>query len=199
MRLTPFQSDTLLELINIGVGRAAGMLNRLVNSHVQLQVPELRIVSFEDLRASNEGLRRDSVSSVSIAFSGNFAGMSALIFPKDSAAKLTSLVLEPQGRNDFDEGLRSETLQEIGNIVLGGVMGSMANIMKERLRFAAPRYAEGQFLDVLSLGAQPADLILLARTHFSIKDHRIGGEVLIVFSLESFDVLLAAIDAIAGT
>lgn len=198
MLLTAYQSDTLLELINIGVGRASGMINRLVNSHVQLQVPELRILAPEELRASTDGLRRDAVSSVSIAFTGNFSGLSALIFPKESAAKLVALVLEPQGRKGFDDNLRSETLQEIGNIVLGGVMGSIANIMKERLQYAAPSFVEGDFLDILSSSERPASLILLARTHFSIKDHRIGGEVLIVFSLESFDVLLAAIDAISG-
>jgi len=198
MPLTAYQSDTLLELINIGVGRASGMLNRLVHSHVQLQVPELRILTPEDLRASTEGMRRDAVSSVSIAFSGNFSGMSALIFPRESAAKLAALVLARQGREEFDADLRSETLQEIGNIVLGGVMGSIANIMKQRLRFNAPSFAEGDFLEIFSSSAQSTSLILLARTHFSIKDHRIGGEVLIVFSLESFDALLAAIDAMSG-
>jgi len=199
MRLTAYQSDTLLELINIGVGRASGMLNRLVNSHVQLQVPELKIFSPEEFRVSTACLRQDSVSSVSIAFSGNFSGLSALVFPRESAIKLAAMVLEPQGRKDFDDALRFETLQEIGNIVLGGVMGSMANIMKERLQYAAPSYMEGTLQDILSSGEQSASLILLARTHFSIKDHRIGGEVLIVFSLESFDLLLSAIDGIAGT
>ncbi len=45
MELTAAQLDALKELINIGIGRAAGMLNDMVNSHVSLQVPQVRILS----------------------------------------------------------------------------------------------------------------------------------------------------------
>ena len=39
MILTAEQQDILTELINIGVGRASGMLNEMLQSHVDLQSP----------------------------------------------------------------------------------------------------------------------------------------------------------------
>jgi len=198
MELTPLQCDVLLELINIGVGRAAGMLNRIVNAHVQLQAPELQALTPEELMASPYGARKESLTSVRIEFSGNFSGMTSLIFSNEGAAKLASLVLTPQGLDVADTELRGETMREIGNIVLNGVMGSVANIMKVKLDYATPDYVEGTIREILGENGPPQGMILLARTLFSIKDHRISGEALILFSLESFDALLGAIDGICG-
>ncbi len=43
MNITPEQIDTLKELVNIGVGRAANMLNQLVQSRIYLQVPSINV------------------------------------------------------------------------------------------------------------------------------------------------------------
>jgi chemotaxis protein CheC len=196
MPLSTFQLDILQELINIGVGRAAGMLNQMVNTHIQLQVPELRVLNQTEL-PQLYAERPDSVfSAVQLGFSGEFAGISALIFPPESASKLVAVVL---GRDDGlpnDASMRQGTLQEIGNIVLNGVMGSIANILREPLRYTPPDFLEA---DITSIVGPGAGMILLARTRFSIKDHLIEGEVLIIFSLSSFDSLLAAIDNLSGS
>lgn len=198
MELTPLQKDVLLELIDIGVGRAAGMLNRMVSAHVQLQAPELQVFSPGEFMASSYGQRQDMLASVRIVFSGSFSGVSSLIFSQEGASKLASLALQPQGLDAEDSSLRAETLREIGNIVLNGVMGSVANIMKVKLAYATPAYAEGRIGDLLDAQEDMSGRILLARTMFNIKDHRIRGEALILFSLESFDALLGAIDAISS-
>ncbi|WP_428562937.1 MAG: chemotaxis protein CheX [Solidesulfovibrio sp. DCME] len=195
MPLSPLQLDILQELINIGVGRAAGMLNQMVNTHIQLQVPVLRVLTQAQL-AQLYAERPDSVfSAVQLGFSGEFAGISALIFPPESASKLVAVVLGKEGGLPGDEAMRRGTLQEVGNIVLNGVMGSIANILREPLRYTPPDFIES---DISGIVGQGTGMILVARTQFSMKDHLIEGEVLIIFSLSSFDSLLAAIDSLAG-
>ncbi|MHC1712555.1 MAG: hypothetical protein AB9872_10435 [Solidesulfovibrio sp.] len=93
-----------------------------------------------------------------------------------------------------DAAMRCGTLQEVGNIVLNGVMGSIANILKEPLHYSPPDFIEATIADIVG---RENGMILVARTQFSMKDHLIEGEVLIIFSLSSFDALLAAIDALA--
>lgn len=195
MPLSPLQLDILQELINIGVGRAAGMLNQMVNTHIQLQVPVLRVLSAAELAAMYADRENTLFSAVQLHFFGGFAGVSALIFPPESASKLVAVVLGKEGMG-CDEAMRCGTLQEVGNIVLNGVMGSIANILKEPLRFAPPDFVEADIADIIG---EKSSMILVARTQFSIKDHLIEGEVLIIFSLSSFDTLLAAIDSLAGT
>jgi len=195
MNLSPLQLDILQELINIGVGRAAGMLNQMVNTHIQLQVPVLRVLTppqLEELYAS----RPNTVfSAVQLSFTGEFAGISALIFPPESASKLVSVVLGREEIPGEDDQLRSSTLQEVGNIVLNGVMGSIANILKEPLRYSPPDFVEDDIANILG---SVTGMILVARTQFSMRDHLIEGEVLILFSLSSFDSLLAAIDGLTS-
>ena len=194
MTLTSLQLDIIQELINIGVGRAAGMLNQMVNTHIQLQVPILRVLTPGQL-ADQYAARSNSVfSAVQLSFTGEFAGISALIFPPDSASKLVQVVLG-QGAMPQDEGMRTATLQEVGNIVLNGVMGSIANILREPLRYSPPDYLESDIASIIGSGT---GMILVASTQFSMKDHLIDGEVLIIFSLSSFDSLLGAIDTLAA-
>jgi len=191
--LSPLQLDILQELINIGVGRAAGMLNQMVNTHIQLQVPVLRVLTPGELSQLYAGRANSVFSAVQLSFTGQFAGISALIFPPESASKLVWVVLGREALPD-DDFMRAGTLQEVGNIVLNGVMGSIANILKEPLRFSPPDYIEA---DIAGIVGCEGTMILVARTQFSMKDHLIEGEVLIIFSLSSFDSLLTAIDSLA--
>lgn len=196
MELTPLQLDILQELINIGVGRAAGMLNQMVSTHIQLQVPVLQVLTPQELEALY-ATRPDTVfSAVQLSFSGEFAGLSALIFPPESASKLVSVMLGREGVPEDDEQVRAGTLQEVGNIVLNGVMGSIANILKEPLRYSAPGFVES---DIVGIMGDVSGMILMARTQFSMRDHLIEGEVLILFSLSSFDSLLVAIDGLIAS
>lgn len=195
MSLSPLQLDILQELINIGVGRAAGMLNQMVNTHIQLQVPVLRVLTPEQLEALYATRAHTVFSAVQLSFTGEFAGISALIFPPESASKLVSVVLGREEVPGDDPQLRIGTLQEVGNIVLNGVMGSIANILKEPLRYSPPDFVED---DISTILGAVAGMILVARTQFSMRDHLIEGEVLILFSLSSFDSLLTAIDELAS-
>ncbi|HCR12967.1 MAG TPA: chemotaxis protein CheX [Solidesulfovibrio sp.] len=195
MPLSPLQLDILQELINIGVGRAAGMLNQMVNTHIQLQVPVLRVLTQTQVGELYAERPTSVFSAVQLGFTGEFAGVSALIFPPESASKLVAVVLGKEEGLADDEAMRRGTLQEVGNIVLNGVMGSIANILREPLRYSPPDFIED---DISGIIGQGTGMILVARTQFSMKDHLIEGEVLIIFSLSSFDSLLAAIDALAG-
>jgi chemotaxis protein CheC len=155
----------------------------------------LRVLTPDNL-ATLYATRPNSVfSAVQLSFTGEFTGISALIFPPESAAKLVHVVLGNEALPGHDDSLRTGTLQEVGNIVLNGVMGSIANILREPLRYSPPDYVEA---DIASIIGRGNGMILVASTQFSMKDHLIDGEVLIIFSLSSFDSLLAAIDTLAA-
>jgi chemotaxis protein CheC len=202
MELTPMRLDILQELINIGVGRAAGMLNRMVSTHIQLQVPELVVLSSKEFLTRYGTRSKEIFSAVQLTFTGHFSGLSALIFPPESASRLVGIILGNSVISpDEAEAMRVETLQEVGNIVLNGVMGSIGNILKENIVFSTPDYVEERFERLVFFGEHADDraMVLMARTQFTIKDHLIEGEVLILFSLASFDTLLAAIDALGAS
>ncbi len=195
MEISPYQVDILKELINIGVGRSAGMLNRMLRYHIDLQVPEVRIMSHIELTLETRNLGTEDLAAVEMGFSGPFRGTSALVFTSKSASKLVSVLLDgdPVHKLDLDM-LRMGTLQEVGNIVLNGVMGSIGNILQETIDYSPPTFEEGKFENlVLSKAASPDATVLLAQTHFSIQQVLIEGDIVIVFEVGAFDALLSLI------
>lgn len=196
MNLTPYQLDALKELINIGVGRAAAVLSEMVKNHISLDVPFIKILSPEQLKTEMEEISRERVAAVRLGFSGPFSGSAALVFPPDSAAKLvTVLTGEEPGTPDIDS-VRAGTLNEVGNIVINGVMGSISNVLHHQIDYSLPNYLEDRIESLLKLNnPYPSFTALLAKTRFLIEKLRIEGNIILIFEVGSFDSLLSAIDA----
>ncbi len=125
------QMDALREMIGVGMGKAADMLNEMLESHIELKVPSLSIVSRSEFESGNHysGLDGNKLASISLGFQGSFNGNSTLVFPEESAVKLvTALTNEEPGSTGLDS-VMSGTLSEVGNIVVNGVMGSISNYL----------------------------------------------------------------------
>jgi chemotaxis protein CheC len=194
MNLRPEHIDALRELINIGVGRAAGVLNQMVRSHIVLQIPMVRVITVGELCRIIPEMVGDSVAAVRLGFEGDFRGEAELIFPPASATRLVSLLTgEEEGSPDLDAA-RAGTLNEVGNIVLNGVMGSVVNVLHQELRFGLPSYYEDRSADLIA-DRDEADLtVVLAKARFGVVDCEIEGDILVVFETGTFSQLMRAID-----
>lgn len=197
-QLTEYQHDVLRELINIGIGQAAGVLNQMVDSHVTLQVPEVRVLSLAELQGQPSACGWGRGVAIHISFGGAFEGVAALVFSLQSATNLVSLLV---GQEDFGldmDSLRIGTLQEVGNIVLNGVMGSIANMLAEHLDYMPPDYFEDEIVKVLPTNGLEHSAIIFIRANFLIKEHLVDGDVLIFFNATTLEALLKQIDAKLG-
>ncbi len=196
-RITEEQLDALQEFINIGAGRAAGMLNEMVESPILLSVPVLKVFHGEALK--QEVMRRFNnhcLSVVRLSFSGSFSGSAELVFPTESACALVSLLTgEDRDSPDLD-AVKIGTLTEVGNIVINGVLGSISNLLKRQMNYMIPTYFEDTMEHLFSSN-DSFDLnmiFLLAQTRFEIKQLEIMGEIILIFEMPSFDELLGCVD-----
>ena len=48
MRMTDETLDALTEILNIGIGRAAASLSRMVETRVELRVPEIELIELNE-------------------------------------------------------------------------------------------------------------------------------------------------------
>jgi len=192
--------DAIRELINIGVGRAAGLLNEMTGTHIHLKVPEVRILRYSDLTRESHILDHDHLSAVTLRFEGSFSGISMLVFPPESAAILiTALTGEKIEAPDLD-ALRVETLNEVGNIVNNAVMGSITNVLHERLNYSMPTYHEGSIGEILNTGKGGRyEWVILAISQFNISDLHVVGNILMIFEIGSLDSLLRKLHDCAGS
>lgn len=200
MKLTARQLDALQELVNIGIGQAAGILNDMIDSPIRLQIPYLQILSPTDVQEQLEiHLNGEQIASVQLKFTGSFGGIAQLVFPTNSAAMLvTMLTGEEIGSHDLDS-VKIGTLSEVGNIVINGVMGAISNVLQQRLNYSIPSYTEGTIATLLTSGGLSTDtVVLLAQTRFIIERLHIEGDIILIFNVNSFDTLLTAIDQLAG-
>jgi len=195
MILTDEQIDALKELINIGVGRASGVLSSMIECRISLEVPSIKIITLSELGEEVGRIGHGQLSAVKLGFTGSFTGTAALVFPPDSAAKLISLLVREENDTPDLDAVRVGTLNEIGNIVINGVMGSVANVLRQHIDYSLPAYVEDSLEHMLTTGAGGTDfLILLAHTRFTVEEFMIEGNIVLVFESKSFGSLIAAID-----
>lgn len=198
MNPTPLQADALSELINIGVGHAAGMLNQMVGSTIRLRVPTVKVLHLSRL-ANELGSGPDEILSlVRQPFAGFIQGSAALVFPPESAARLVAALTHEEQGSPVLDSVRSGTLSEVGNIVINGVMGTIANILHIRLSYGLPSCLDDSIAHLFTPPSGQGDpMVVLAHTHFVIEDLDIQGTILLICEVFSFDALLAAIDAVS--
>ncbi len=197
MEITERHIDALKELINIGVGKGASILNTMLSSHIALQVPEIQITNIKELTDKLIASDIGKVSTVILKFKGPFAGSAELMFPSKTAMTLVNTLV---GDNivgmDFDS-IRSGTLCEIGNVVLNGVMGSFGNILSKRFKYTVPEFVEDTPDVIFSNKAVNKEAkILLAKTKFIIKELNIDGDIIIFFDFGGLDKLVEMIEVL---
>ena len=194
MDLTPEQLDALQELVNVGVGQAAGMLNEMIEFRIRLQVPILRLLTPDMLQEElNQRLGVDRLSAVQLDFKGSFSGMAQLVFPTESAATLVAVLTGEEVTSPDLDSLKIGTLTEVGNIVINGVMGSIANMLTQPLHYEVPTYAEEDVTHLMP--RERADsTVILAQARFNVEELQVQGDIILFFNFGSFDMLVAAID-----
>src|SRR4051794_23260027 len=123
--LTELELDALTELVNMGVGRSAVGLRQLVGHQVLLHVPKVllveRLAAIEMLRRCESG----PLVGVRQYFAGSVRGKAILIFPDDKSLDLVRAVAGPLPEEELI-ALYPEALTEIGNVVLGNCLASIA-------------------------------------------------------------------------
>jgi len=197
MELTGVQEDALIELLNIGFGRAAASLSQLTGHRVLLEVPSVTIHSIGEVAASLERVIHADVASVHQIFSGPVAGDALLMLDQTGAAMLKELLTnEPALPLAYDASAR-EVITEVGNILLNACLGTFGNLLRLPVSFSVPD------IDVASIRAVVARLIgpgeafryaLVVTAGFRLRDAEVVGYVVIVLTVQSLTRLLVAVE-----
>lgn len=201
MYLTELQLDALREIINVGVGYAASSLNDLVGTPISLRVPEVQVLPLDEARLHVTAFGWDRVASVQLAFSGPLRGNVALVFPYENAVRLVSLLTGDEGSNSDVDGIRAATLEETGNIILNGVVGSIANMLLGQISFSIPYYSEQGGLPArfAHLGESSGLQVILARARFGVAEHEIEGEIFLFFEMGALQTMVEALDRVVDS
>jgi chemotaxis protein CheC len=195
MKIDNGATDAIRELINIGVGKAAGLLSEMTGQTITLHVPSVRIIRLDKFSADRDSFGNSFQSTVSLGFQGVLSGLSALVFPPQSAISLVMLLTGEKVASEEIDAIRADTLKEVGNIIINAVMGTIANILGKSLVFSLPSYQEIPVSALARSGQKTKnDWVVLASTHFLIEKSDIEGNILLILEIGSLEALLKSID-----
>ena len=199
MDLTSVQQDALVELINIGFGRAAASLSKLTGHRVQLQVPEITMCPIEQMATHLRPLlQNEEVASVHQIFSGPVEGDALLVLDQSSAAILKELLTnEPALPLEIDRSAR-EVLTEIGNILLNACLGTFGNLLKVQVSFSVPHLALETLEEIvgsIAVGRQGLRYALIVHAAFRLRDSSLTGYLVIVLGVASIERLIRALES----
>ena len=189
--LTELERDALTELVNIGVSRAAAALRQMVHREVLLSVPSIEMISQREASALIGEREAGEMVAVRQDFTGAFSGRALLIFPQAHSRELVQVVVGDEVTPEELAAMQQEALAEIGNVILNGCLGTMANMLKQSLTMTLPAvfYARGSQL--FSQSDEPAreGPVLFLYINFAILGRDIRGYIAMVLDLASVTAL----------
>ena len=197
MELNAVQHDALVELLNIGFGRAGASLSKLTQQRVLLEVPQVAIHPLSHLNQSLGRLVDERVASVHQVFSGPVAGDALLLLDPIAAATLTELLTDVAALSlDLDPSTR-EVFTEVGNIVLNACIGTFGNMLGVPISFSVPDVDVTSITNVIDRMMETGDAFryaLIVTAGFRLRDSAVTGYVVIVLTVQSLKRLLDALD-----
>lgn len=197
MRLSDAQHDALVELLNIGFGRAGASLSSLTGHRVLLEVPHVAIHPIDQLNETLADYVTGEVASVHQEFGGPVGGDAMLILDPVAATTLKELLTnEPALPLSLDASAR-EVLTEVGNILLNACLGTFGNLLKVPVSFSVPDIDVATVRAIVDRLIGPSDSFryaLVVTAGFRLREAEVTGYVVIVLTVQSLTRLLVAVD-----
>ncbi len=177
--LDPMQRDVLQELSNIGVGNAATALSQLVQRRVDMSVPQVRVLPFDEVPELVGGAEA-VVAGIFLEVQGDLRADLLLLLPWEETANLLQLLLhQPVDLKGGLSDLEASALEEIGNILANAFLNALSQFAGFTLQPSVPARSVDMAAAVLSMCLARLGLIgeqaLVIDTLFTGEDQGDGG------------------------
>jgi chemotaxis protein CheC len=191
-----FQFDVLREVGNIGAGHAATALSKLIQKEIDMKVPQVNIIPFDEV-AECVGGAEALVVTVFLRVEGDCPGNMFFILDMDSAGNLLKQMIGVEGDVHSLSEMEISALHEIGNILTGSYLSSLADFTKLNLQPSVPALAIDMAGAILSYGlielGRTGDFALTIDTAFFEGDDQVKGHFFLIPDPDSLETLFRAL------
>ncbi|MFF2888097.1 chemotaxis protein CheC [Paenibacillus sp. NPDC057967] len=197
-----FEMDVLREVGNIGAGNAATALSKLLDKPVDMAVPKVSLLPFEEV-ADRVGGAEQIVLAVFLRVEGEAPGNMFFIIEEQSAKRILNqlLSMNHQDENGYSE-MELSALCEIGNILAGSYLSSLADFTQLPMVPSVPAIAHDMAGAILSYGlmqfGEMGDSALLIETTFLEDRQSLEGHFFLIPDPESFKKIFKALGVELG-
>lgn len=154
-KLTNIQLDVLREIGNIGAGNAATSMSLLTNRKVDMQVPVVKLIPFEQVMELIGGAD-EVVVAIYLRIMGEASGTVYFIMSLSEAEELVKQIIHddsfslesPEDISDF----AVSALLEAGNILTGSYLSALSDFIQINMQPSIPSLAIDMAGAVLAVG-----------------------------------------------
>ncbi len=189
--------DVLTEIGNIGAGNATTALSQLINTKIDMRVPQVKMLSFAEL-AEIIGGAETLVAGILLSLSDDIDGQLLFVLESKDARMLVHQLL---GFGDMESkefsDIEVSALQEIGNIISGAYLSAISSLTGMSISVSVPSLAFDMAGAILSVPAiefgKLGDEALLIETQFTDLDVDISGYFILIPTMESYVRILKSL------
>lgn len=190
--LSSFQLDALREVANIGAGNSATALSILLNTKIDMTIPNLNLIEFNTLLDS---YKDNIVVAILVKVLDEIEGSILYVFNEEVALNIISKLTYKN--ESYITEMGESVLKEIGNIIASSFMNSIADFTKLKATASVPAIANDMLIAILSSifveTGQYEDYILDIETLFKSDGENIEGHFYFVPAPGSLEKILKAL------
>lgn len=186
--------DVLKELGNIGAGNATTALASMLQTKVDMKVPQVKMLEFKDVGAILGGEEQEMVGTY-LGVEGDISGSILFMVKREVAIHLSNKVMMGMGSGDFGE-MEQSAFKEISNIITGAYLNALSSLTNLRIQPTVPDLTIDMAGAILSVPAVEfgiyGDNILLIQSQIS-DEIEIDGFFIMVPDMDSYEKILKSL------
>jgi len=195
METTQFQLDALREIGNIGSGHAATALSTLLQRRIDMSVPKVWVIPFEQVAVIIGQLDTPQVA-IYVKVEGDASGKAVFFFPLGSAEVMVQALFGTNEPRDlYTDEMAQSAMKEVGNILVSSFIMALTQFSGIPLQPSVPALAVdmiGASLDAIFLEeGMLEDTVLFIDTQLS-GIPKIEGQFIFLPDEGSLEKLLGA-------
>jgi len=185
-------NDGLLEVGRAGAGSAANALSEVLMEEITIDVSEAHIIPSERVHEMYVDTGHDVI--VSLMEMGGQAGCDILLsFEESEAKEIAAVMAWADSPDELDTETRNGALAELGNIVIGCFISSLADSVGVGMLPTPPELIEDNLEAILNRfivkRTQDADFSVLFKTSFKRGEQTVNGALIAFVSDELIKIL----------
>jgi chemotaxis protein CheC len=192
--LNEIHIDILKEIGNIGAGNAATSLSQMLSKRIEMNVPEVKILKYNDA-VENIGGAENVVVGILVGFNGDIEGVILFLLKKEFVHLVLNSLMGTELQN-FEEisDIELSALSEIGNIMVSSYVNSIASLTNMKIDITVPNLnidMAGALLDAVAAEfADAADSVVFIKEKYYCGEETVYSNMLLLPSMSSLNILL---------
>ena len=195
-QVTESYYDVLKEIGNIGAGNAMTALAQMLQSKVDMRVPQVRLLDFSEVGEIMGG-EEQIMAGVFLGVEGDITGSMMFMVEESSARHLIQKItmgMLPEGAEFEEMGLSA--MKEMGNIITGAYLNALSTLTNLKIFPTPPALTVDMAGATLSVPAIQfgiyGDKILLIQSQF-YDEVELDGYFILIPDMESYSKILTAL------